>query len=102
MIRVLEKLWAFLKRDFLSEVSYRLAFLLQVFGIVLSMAAFYFMTGMIDPATPGLDGIPPFQWLLVGLAFQYNFSTRSRPRSETSRCSGRSRRCWCRRRRPHS
>ncbi len=75
MIPVLEKLWAFLKRDFLSEVSYRLAFLLQVFGIVLSMAAFYFMTGMIDPATPGLDGIPPFQWLLVGLAFQYYFST---------------------------
>ena len=33
------------------------------------------MTKMIDPHTPGLDGIPPFPWLLVGLAFQYYFST---------------------------
>ncbi len=75
MIRGLVKLLAFLKRDFLSEVSYRLAFLLQVAGMVISIAAFYFMTKMMNPATEGLDGIAPFPWLLVGLSFQYYFST---------------------------
>jgi ABC-2 type transport system permease protein len=69
------KLLAFLKRDFLSEVSYRVAFLFQIVGIFFSLLAFYFVTKMIDPATEGLDGIPPFEWLLVGLAFQYYFST---------------------------
>jgi ABC-2 type transport system permease protein len=75
VIRNLMKIVAFLKRDFLSEVSYRVAFLLQILGIFFSLLAFYFVTKMIDPETEGLNGIPPFQWLLVGLAFQYYFST---------------------------
>lgn len=68
-------LWAFLKRDFLSQVSYRLSFLLQVFGLALSVAAFYFVTKMVDPSTEGLDGIPPFEWMLMGVSFQAYFST---------------------------
>lgn len=75
MIRNLFKLLAFLKRDFLSETSYRLAFLLQVGGLVFTLLAFYFMTKMMDPGAAGLDGIPPFQYLLIGLAFQIYFST---------------------------
>lgn len=75
MINNLLKLWAFIKRDFLSEVSYRLAFLMRVAGMFLSLLAFFFLTKMIDPATRGLDGIPPFDWLLIGLAFQFYFST---------------------------
>jgi ABC-2 type transport system permease protein len=75
VIRTLRKLWAFLKRDFLSEVSYRLAFLMQVAGMFLSLLAFYFMTGMMDPGAAGLDGVRPFDWLLLGLAFQFYFST---------------------------
>lgn len=75
MIRALVKLLAFLKRDFLSEVSYRIAFLFQVGGMFFSIAAFYFMTKMIDPNAKGLHGIAPFPWLLVGLSFQYYFST---------------------------
>jgi ABC-2 type transport system permease protein len=74
VIRGLGKLLAFLKRDFLSEISYRLSFLLQVVGMFFSIAAFYFMTKMMNPATEGLEGIAPFPWLLVGLAFQYYFS----------------------------
>ncbi len=69
------KVLAFLKRDFLSEVSYRLSFILQIAGMFLSILAFYFMTKMMDPNAKGLDGIPPFQWLLLGLSFQYYFST---------------------------
>lgn len=69
------KLWAFVKRDFLSEVSYRASFLMSVVGMFFSLLAFYFVTKMIDPRTQGLDGVPPFEWLLVGLAFQFYFST---------------------------
>jgi len=72
---MLRKLWAFLKRDFLSEVSYRLAFLMQVAGMFLTLLAFYFLTKMINPDAAGLDGIPPFSWFLMGLAFQFYFST---------------------------
>jgi len=75
VIRNLVKLGAFLKRDFLSEVSYRLAFMMQIGGIFLSILAFYYLTKMIDPRAEGLDGIPPFEWMLIGLAFQFYFST---------------------------
>ncbi|ANM31860.1 hypothetical protein ABI59_23325 [Acidobacteria bacterium Mor1] len=75
MIRLLRKAWAFLERDLRAETSYRLSFLLQIGGMLFSVLAFYFMTKMIDPDTPGLDGIPPFQWMLIGLSFQFYFST---------------------------
>jgi ABC-2 type transport system permease protein len=74
-MRTLSKLVAFIIRDFLSEVSYRLAFLLQVGGMFMSLLAFYFMTKMMDPNAAGLNGIPPFSWLLIGMAFQFYFST---------------------------
>lgn len=74
MIRNVLKILAFLKRDFLTDVSYRLSFLFQLGGMFLSVAAFFFMTKMMNPAAKGFDGIPPFQWLLIGLAFQYYFS----------------------------
>jgi ABC-2 type transport system permease protein len=75
MIRQLFKAFAFLKRDFLSEISYRLAFFMQVAGILLSLLAFYYLTKMIDPNAAGLNGIRPFDWLMIGLAFQFYFST---------------------------
>ncbi len=75
MLLNLVKLWAFLKRDFLSEVSYRTAFLLRIVGMLTSLLAFYFMTKMMDPDAAGLNGIPPFNWMLIGLAFQFYFST---------------------------
>jgi ABC-2 type transport system permease protein len=68
-------MWAFLKRDFLSEVSYRLSFMLRIIGMLTSLLAFYFMTKMMDPNAAGLNGIPPFSWMLIGLAFQFYFST---------------------------
>jgi ABC-2 type transport system permease protein len=75
LIRLLTKIWAFLVRDFLSDVSYRFAFLLQLGGMFFAVAMFYFASRMIDPATEGLDGVAPFPWLLVGIAFQLYFST---------------------------
>jgi ABC-2 type transport system permease protein len=73
-MNLLIKLWAFVKRDFQSEVSYRLAFLLQVGGMFFSLLAFFYMTGMIDPDAEGLGGIRPFDWMLVGISFQFYFS----------------------------
>lgn len=75
MTRNLAKLWAFLYRDFLSDVSYRLAFVLQLGGMFFSVAAFYFTAKMVDPKTEGLDGVAPFPWMLVGLSFQLYFAT---------------------------
>ena len=75
MIRLLTKIWAFLVRDFLSDVSYRFAFLLQLGGMFFAVAMFYFASRMVNPATEGLDGVPPFPWLLVGIAFQLYFAT---------------------------
>lgn len=75
MTRNLLKLWAFLERDFRSEVSYRVSFLFQIAGMFFSVAGFYFASKMVNPATEGLDGIAPFPWLMIGLAFQYYFST---------------------------
>ena len=50
------KLLAFIKRDFLSEVSYRLAFPDASRGQFLSLLAFLFMTKMMDPRRPGSTG----------------------------------------------
>jgi ABC-2 type transport system permease protein len=73
--RLLTKIWAFLVRDFLSNVSYRFAFVLQLLGMFFTVSVLFYASRMIDPATAGLDGIKPFPWLLVGIAFQIYFST---------------------------
>ena len=74
MINLLAKLYAFVKRDFLQLVSYRLAFFLQVGGMFFSLAAFYFMTKMMDPNAKGLNGILPFDYVLIGIGFMGYFS----------------------------
>ena len=75
MTGLFTKIWAFLVRDFLSSVSYRLAFLLQFLGMFFAVSVFYYGSRMVDPGTIGLEGIEPFPWLLVGIAFQIYFST---------------------------
>jgi ABC-2 type transport system permease protein len=73
--RLLTKIWAFLVRDFQSNVSYRFAFVLQLGGMFFAVAMFFYGSRMVNPATAGLDGVDPFPWLLVGIAFQLYFST---------------------------
>ncbi len=75
MINNVLKVWAFIKRDFLSEVSYRLAFVMQVAGMFFTLLALFFFTKMIDPNAAGLGGVRPFDWIMMGLAFQFYFST---------------------------
>ena len=62
---------AFIKRDFLIEVSYRTAFLMQFVSMLFSVTLFYFIARRViaaPPATPGLRGVDYFAFLLVGLA----------------------------------
>jgi len=74
-MRLLTKIWAFLVRDFLSDASYRFAFILQLAGMFFAVSVFFYGSRMIDPKTAGLDGFEPFPWLLVGIGFQLYFST---------------------------
>jgi ABC-2 type transport system permease protein len=68
----LRKTWAFVLRDFKLQVSYRLAFLLQCFGILFSVASFYFVALLFgQAAAPHLQayGGDYFAFVLVGIAF---------------------------------
>ncbi len=69
---------AFLKRDFLQQASYRLAFLLQFFSIFFSVLIFYFISELLgDAAAPYLTeyGGDYFSFVLIGIAFLGYFST---------------------------
>ena len=68
----LAKVWAFVCRDFKLQTSYRLAFFFQVFGILFSVAGFYFVALLFgDAAVPHLQlyGGDYFAFVLVGIAF---------------------------------
>ena len=58
-MKTLRTLLAFVKRDFLIEVSYRTSFLLQAFGIFFSILIWYFVSRVVNapPTTPGLEGV---------------------------------------------
>jgi ABC-2 type transport system permease protein len=67
---------AFLRRDWQSERSYRLAFLLSFGGIFFSVAVFYFVARLLgDAAAPFLSeyGGDYFAFVLIGIAFQRYF-----------------------------
>jgi len=69
---------AFLRRDFMQEASYRLAFLLQFFNIFFSVLIFYFISEMLgEAAAPYLTeyGGDYFSFVLIGIAFLGYFST---------------------------
>jgi len=65
--------WAFLVRDFQVETSYRLAFVLQVFGLLVSATLWYFMARFVGGNHPSprmleLTGnLDYFAYVLVGL-----------------------------------
>lgn len=68
----LKKAFSFLKKDFLIEVSYKLAFLLNIFGILASILTFYFIDKLFGyKMVPHLEpyGGNYFAYVLVGIAF---------------------------------
>jgi ABC-2 type transport system permease protein len=60
------KAWAFLKRDFFTDLSYKLSFALQVVDVLVGVGAFYFLARMIGRTA--FHGYEPFAFILVGVA----------------------------------
>lgn len=75
-MRSLGILGAFVKRDFLIEISYRTSFILQFAGIFFSVFIWSQISNLLKaPADmPGLFGIDYFAYVLVGLAFYHYLS----------------------------
>ncbi len=74
---MLRLLWAFLVRDFVEETSYRLSFLMGLFGVIFGAFTFYFLAQLIDErAIPALAqyGTDYFSFVLIGLAFNGYFT----------------------------
>lgn len=66
------KPWSFLKRDFLSAVSYRLNFLMQIGGIFISTLMFFFLARLIGSGVSGQlqsYGGDYFSFVIIGVAF---------------------------------
>jgi ABC-2 type transport system permease protein len=73
-MKILRQILAFLRKDFLEEVSYRTAFLMQFGGIFLSVTLWFLIARYLRPARPelpGLPGVPYFAYLLVGISFYH-------------------------------
>lgn len=68
----LRKAFAFIRRDFIEETSYKFAFFLQFFGIFISVLIFYFLSKLFGAAAvPYLKpyGGDYFSFVLIGVAF---------------------------------
>jgi ABC-2 type transport system permease protein len=64
--------WAFIKRDYLTNVSYRASFAMQFVGILFQVAVFYFISQVFGSAvSPTMQayGGSYFAFLLVGTCF---------------------------------
>jgi len=71
-VKILSKALAFMKRDFIQELSYRLNFIFQFTGMLFTVFSFYFLAKLIGPsAEPRLAkyGGDYFSFALTGIAF---------------------------------
>ncbi len=75
MLNILLKIWAFIKRDFLTEVSYRAAFVIQFFGIIFSILIWFFISRIVPSNIVELRGHDYFSWVLIGIAFTSYLNT---------------------------
>jgi len=62
-----------LKRDLLTDISYKLSFGLQVLNILLGIAAFYFLAQLLGEKMP--QGYASFPFLLIGMAVNASMNT---------------------------
>jgi len=75
-METLRLLWSFLVRDFYNEVSYRIAFLMSLGGILFSVVTYFFISELIgDAAAPYLSEYRGdyFSFVLIGVAFSGYF-----------------------------
>lgn len=72
MFKMTQKLWAFLKRDFQEESSYKFSFVASFIGIFLSSATFFFISKLISPNSASVlepYGGDYFSFVIIGIAF---------------------------------
>jgi len=65
MISTLDKLEAILRRDVLTAIRHRSGFVMTLFGVLIELAAFYYLSRAIGPGFRP-DGVEYFPFLLVG------------------------------------
>lgn len=68
----LRKVWAYMKKEFLIEMSYKFAFVFSLLGIFTSITTYFFIDRLFGrQMTPDLApfGAPYFAYVLVGNAF---------------------------------
>ncbi len=85
---ILRKCWAFVVKDFRTDVSYRLAFAGQILFTFFMVASFYFFARMIGQSTiPSLApyGGEYFPFVLVGVAFSSYLDVSIRSFADTIR-----------------
>ncbi len=70
MTRLASHAWAFVVRDFKSELSYRFAFAMQVAGMLWMVGAFWFVARLFGGSVPALEryGGDWFVFVLLGYA----------------------------------
>jgi ABC-2 type transport system permease protein len=69
---MLRLIWAFLVRDFQTEISYRLSFLMNLSGVFFTAITYYFVSRLLgDSVAPMLQayGGDYFAFALIGVAF---------------------------------
>jgi ABC-2 type transport system permease protein len=69
---MLAKVWAFLKKDFLLESSYRISFLFNIFEVVVSILVYFFIDKLFGQRiTRHLQefGVNYFSYVLLSMAF---------------------------------
>jgi ABC-2 type transport system permease protein len=69
---MLKKVLAFLKKDFLNESSYKLAFLFNLFAVFFSLLAYFFIDKLFGQKIVGHlqeFGVNYFSYVLLGMAF---------------------------------
>ncbi|MCM8799588.1 MAG: ABC transporter permease [Candidatus Omnitrophica bacterium] len=84
----LNKLGAFLKRDFLIETSYRTFFILRVLRILTTTLTFYFISKLFEKNPSNyleIYGGDYFSFVLIGIAFSEYLTTSLRSFSESLR-----------------
>ncbi len=85
---ILRKCWAFIKKDFRTDISYRIAFAGQLLFTFFMVAAFYFFAKMIGQSSiPSLApyGGDYFPFVLVGVAFSSYLDVSVRSFADTIR-----------------
>ena len=66
------RLWAFLVRDFLQDISYRTNFIMQIVGVTASLTVWYFLGSFFarfPQLAESLGGMDYFSYSVVGIAF---------------------------------